>query len=224
MVIVQKLQCVSRGEQAGLTGVGAAAGGGRWPDRERPALPPVARDDWGRNPIDDFVLARLEREGLGPSPEPDRTTLIRRVSLDLTGLPPTMAEVDAFLSDDSPDAFETVVDRLLESPRYGERMAVEWLDAAAGIPIGVFPDFEWEGAECRFDKDDVLVLYTDGVLEAASESGEHFGAERLEATVRAAPSAPEEMLRAIHEALAAHERGSPPRDDRTLVIVRRCAV
>ena len=97
---------------------------------ERPALPPVTRDDWGRNPIDRFVLARLEREGLSPSPEPDRTTLIRRVSLDLNGLPPTMAEVDAFLSDDSPDAFETVVDRLLESPRYGERMAVEWLDAA----------------------------------------------------------------------------------------------
>ena len=97
---------------------------------QRPALPPVASREWLRNPIDNFVLARLEREGLSPSPEPDRATLIRRVTLDLTGLPPTMAEVDAFLSDDSPDAYEAVVDRLLESPRYGERMTVEWLDAA----------------------------------------------------------------------------------------------
>ena len=96
----------------------------------RPALPPVASRDWVRNPIDNFVLARLEREGLSPSPEPDGATLIRRVTLDLTGLPPTMAEVDAFLGDDSPGAYEAVIDRLLESPRYGERMAVEWLDAA----------------------------------------------------------------------------------------------
>jgi len=97
---------------------------------ERPALPPVESRDWVRNPIDNFVLARLEQEGLSPSPEPDRATLIRRVSLDLTGLPPTMAEVDAFLVDDSPNAYEVVVDRLLESPRYGERMAFEWLDVA----------------------------------------------------------------------------------------------
>ena len=97
---------------------------------QRPALPAVMARDWVLNPIDDFVLARLEQEGLDPSLEPDRATLIRRVTLDLTGLPPTMAEVDAFLSDDSPGAYEAVVDRLLESPRYGERMAVEWLDAA----------------------------------------------------------------------------------------------
>ncbi len=97
---------------------------------QRPALPPVASRDWVRNPIDNFVLARLEQEGLSPAPEPDRATLIRRLTLDLTGLPPTMAEVDAFLTDDSPGAYEAVVDRLLGSPRYGERMAVEWLDAA----------------------------------------------------------------------------------------------
>ena len=83
-----------------------------------------------RNPIDAFVLQRLEREGLKPSPEADRATLLRRVSLDLTGLPPTPAEVDAFLADKSPNAYEKVVDRLLPSPRYGERMAFPWLDAA----------------------------------------------------------------------------------------------
>ena len=85
---------------------------------------------WARNPIDNFVLARLEREGLTPSPEADRARLLRRVSFDLTGLPPTLAELDAFLADTSPDAYEKEVDRLLASPRYGERMAVDWLDAA----------------------------------------------------------------------------------------------
>src|SRR5262249_748552 len=93
-------------------------------------LPVVKNNHWPRNGIDYFVLERLEREGLNPSPEADKTTLIRRVTLDLTGLPPTPAEVDAFLADASPDAYEKVVDRLLASPRYGERMAARWLDAA----------------------------------------------------------------------------------------------
>ncbi|MBI2824501.1 MAG: DUF1553 domain-containing protein [Planctomycetia bacterium] len=91
---------------------------------------PVKREAWARNPIDRFVLARLEREGLPPSAEADRETLLRRVTLDLTGLPPSIAEIDAFVLDNRPDAYERVVDRLLASPRYGERMAVPWLDAA----------------------------------------------------------------------------------------------
>ena len=95
-----------------------------------PTCPPVRNAAWARNPIDHFVLARLEREGLQPSPEADRARLLRRVTFDLTGLPPTLAELDAFLADRSPDAYEKVVDRLLASPRYGERMAVDWLDAA----------------------------------------------------------------------------------------------
>jgi hypothetical protein len=82
------------------------------------------------NPIDAFVFARLEKEGLKPSPEAAKETLIRRVTLDLTGLPPTPAEVDAFLKDTGPDAYSKVVERLLASPRYGERMVWEWLDAA----------------------------------------------------------------------------------------------
>ncbi|MFI5387313.1 MAG: DUF1549 domain-containing protein, partial [Fimbriimonadales bacterium] len=83
-----------------------------------------------RDPIDAFIQERLAREGLRPSPEASRETLIRRVTLDLTGLPPIPSEVDAFVADGSSDAFEKVVDRLLSSPRYGERMAVDWLDAA----------------------------------------------------------------------------------------------
>jgi len=82
-----------------------------------------------RNPIDAFIQSRLAREGLEPSPEADRRTLIRRVSLDLTGLPPTPEEVNAFLSDSSPDAYDKVVGRLLASPRYAEKQAVHWLDA-----------------------------------------------------------------------------------------------
>ena len=83
-----------------------------------------------RNPIDRFVLAKLEAEGLSPSPEADRATLIKRLSIDLTGLPPTPEEVDAFVADTDPEAYEKLVDRLLASPHYGERMALPWLDAA----------------------------------------------------------------------------------------------
>jgi hypothetical protein len=95
---------------------------------KRPALPSVKNTGWPRNPIDTFILARLEQEGLRPSPMADRRTLIRRVTLDLTGLPPTPAQVDAFLADTKPGAYEHVVDRLLASPSYGERMALQWLD------------------------------------------------------------------------------------------------
>jgi hypothetical protein len=96
----------------------------------RPPVPPVAAGGQGLNPIDAFVRAGLVREGIAPSPEAPRTTLIRRVTLDLNGLPPTPSEVDAFVKDPAPDAYERVVDRLLASPRYGERMAWDWLEAA----------------------------------------------------------------------------------------------
>ncbi len=95
-----------------------------------PALPPVKNTAWARNPIDRFILARLEKEGLAPSPPADRYTLLRRVSLDITGLPPTPQTVQAFLADDSPNAYEKVVDELLASPHYGEKWARMWLDLA----------------------------------------------------------------------------------------------
>jgi mono/diheme cytochrome c family protein len=96
----------------------------------RPEPPTVKRKAWVRNPIDAFVLARLEREGLTPSAPAPKETLLRRVALDLTGLPPSPEEVDAFLADESADAYEKVVDRLLASPHYGERWARPWLDLA----------------------------------------------------------------------------------------------
>ncbi len=95
----------------------------------RPAVPP-ARGKWARNAIDNFVLARLEQEKLAPSVEADRVTLLRRLSLDLTGLPPSVAEVDAFVRDKAPNAYEKQVDRLLASPHYGEKLALHWLDLA----------------------------------------------------------------------------------------------
>ncbi len=108
------------------------------------------------NPIDAFVAARLQKEGLHPSPEADRHTLIRRVSLDLTGLPPTLAEVDAFVKDRSPGAYEKEVDRLLASERYGERWARPWLDLARyGDSAGYQHDMEMP-----------LWLYRDWVIRA----------------------------------------------------------
>ena len=93
-------------------------------------VPVVANSAWPSQPLDRFILARLEREKLTPAPAAARADWLRRASFDLTGLPPTPAEVDAFLADPSPQAFEKVADRLLASPRFGERMALDWLDAA----------------------------------------------------------------------------------------------
>ncbi|MBA4147222.1 MAG: DUF1553 domain-containing protein [Verrucomicrobia bacterium] len=93
-----------------------------------PAIPKVKGKKWPQNEIDHFVLAKIEAAKLKPSPPAERSTLLRRVSLDLTGLPPTPAEVEAFLKDKSPNAYEKAVDRLLASPRYGERWARMWLD------------------------------------------------------------------------------------------------
>ena len=115
---------------------GAATGDGPVGDHwayvrpKHPELPAVATAGWDRNPLDRFVLAALEREHLSPSRDADKSTLLRRVSLDLTGLPPTPAEQDAFLADASRDAYEKVVDRLLASSHYGERWARPWLDLA----------------------------------------------------------------------------------------------
>ena len=97
--------------------------------RTRPVVPEVRNPKFAiRTPVDAFILARLEKDGLSPAPEADRGTLLRRVTFDLTGLPPTPAEVDAFLKDPSPDAYEKVVERLLASPQYGEKWGRHWLD------------------------------------------------------------------------------------------------
>src|SRR5207302_5413376 len=93
--------------------------------------PPKTNDAaWSKSPIDRFLLAAMEKKGLSPSPRADKRALIRRATFDLTGLPPSPEEVEAFLKDESPEAFDKVVDRLLASPRYGERWGRHWLDIA----------------------------------------------------------------------------------------------
>ncbi|MCA9014938.1 MAG: DUF1549 domain-containing protein, partial [Planctomycetaceae bacterium] len=110
--------------------------GAEWQDHwsfvtpKKAPAPAVKQTNWVLNPIDQFILSRLEKEGLKPSPEADRRTLIRRVTFDLTGLPPKPADVESFVNDKSPNAYERVIDRLLESPQYGEHMARYWLDVA----------------------------------------------------------------------------------------------
>jgi hypothetical protein len=126
---------------------------------KRPELPAVKRTDWVRTPIDAFVLATLEREKLAPSPEADRPTLIRRLSIDLTGLPPTPQEVDAFVADADPSAYEKLVDRLLASPHYGERMALPWLDAARYADSNGFQQ----------DGDTWQWIWRDGVVRALND-------------------------------------------------------
>ena len=115
-------------ELSGASGKGL----GHWAFRPpvRPAVPAARTRDWARAPIDRFILARLEAEALSPSPEADRVTLVRRLSLDLIGLPPSVEEVDAFVADTGEDAYERVVERLLASPHHGERWGRHWLDAA----------------------------------------------------------------------------------------------
>ena len=126
----------------------------------RPEPPTVSDPGWIRNPIDSFVLARLDREALQPSPEADRHTLIRRLSLALTGLPPTPAEVDAFVNDDSAEAYSALVDRLLNSTAYGERWARVWLDLAR------YAD------SMGYEKDSIRTIwpYRDWVIQALNEN------------------------------------------------------
>ncbi|MBX3176323.1 MAG: DUF1553 domain-containing protein [Candidatus Hydrogenedentes bacterium] len=120
----------------------------------RPEAPPAGA--WARNEIDAFILRRLEREGLRPAPEAPREKLLRRLSFDLTGLPPSPGEIDAFLADTSPEAYERAVGRMLASPRYGERMAMHWLDAARFADTngfqGDFQRFMWPWRDWVIDQ------------------------------------------------------------------------
>lgn len=123
-------------------------------------LPAVKSSAWVKNPIDTFIAERHEKEGLQASPEADRATLLRRLSLDLTGLPPTPLELQEFLSDESPQAYEKVVDRLLASPHFGERMALPWLDAARYADSNGFQQ----------DGDTHQYVWRDWVIKALNEN------------------------------------------------------
>ena len=138
---------------------------------KRPALPAVRRPQWVRTPIDRFVLARLEAENLTPAPEADRRTLIRRLSFDLLGLPPTPAEIEAFVQDTRPDAYEKLVERLLESKHHGERLALFWLDLVRYGDTGGY----------HSDNHRDIYLYRDWVIDAfnSNKRFDRFTMEQL---------------------------------------------
>src|SRR5262245_18772905 len=129
---------------AGAAQPGHGFNKGNWPFRplERPAAPSPADQNWAVNPIDQFILAELQKKGLEPNKPAEKVALLRRVTFDLIGLPPTPEETEAFLTDNSPLAYERVVDRLLASPRFGERWARHWLDVVRySDTSGLRPDF-----------------------------------------------------------------------------------
>ena len=162
---------------------------------------------WPRNPIDYFILDRLEREGLAPSPEASREALIRRVSLDLTGLPPTPAEVDAFVQDQSPNAYEKVVDRLLASPRYGERMAARWLDGARYADSNGY----------QYDGERVMWRWRDWVIDAFNRNQpfDRFTLEQLAGDMLPMPRSRRRSLPGLTATIARIQRmASSPRSTR----------
>ncbi|MGE0103995.1 MAG: DUF1553 domain-containing protein [Blastocatellales bacterium] len=179
-----------------------------------PAIPPVSRSGWVRNPIDAFVLARLEKEGLAPSPEASRESLLRRVSLDLTGLPPSIEEIDAFLADKSPDAYEKAVDRLLASRHYGERWARPWLDLAR------YADSN------GYEKDNLRVMwkYRDWVIDALNRDMpfDRFTIEQLAGDMLPGATVDQKIATGFHRnTLINQEGGIDPAEQRYEVLVDR---
>ena len=174
---------------------------------ERASLPAVTNEAAVVNPIDRFIIARVEAAGLTPSPEADKSTLIRRATLDLTGLPPTPAEVDAFLADQEPGAYERLIDRLLESQRYGEHMSRYWLDVARyGDTHGLHLDNErtlWKYREWvinafnqnkRFDQFTIEQLAGDLLPEPTIEQRIATGFNRCNVTTSEGGSINDEVL------------------------------
>jgi mono/diheme cytochrome c family protein len=200
--------------------------GATWPDQVvaskhwayvqpvRPALPAIQDRSWPRTPIDYFIRARLEKEGLTPSPEADRAAFIRRVSLDLIGLPPAPAEVDAFIADRSPDAYEKLVDRLLASPHFGERWARPWLDLAR------YADSH------GFQRDDLRPLwaYRDWVIRAfnADMPFDRFTLEQLAGDLLPKATEEQKIATGFHRCTPTNvEAGSEPEETRINQVIDR---
>jgi hypothetical protein len=185
-----------------------------WLAPVRPPLPALSDRHWPRNPIDHFILARLEKEGLRPSPEADRAVLLRRVTLDLTGLPPTPAEVDAFLADRAPDAYEKVIDRLLASPQFGQRWARPWLDLAR------YADSH------GFQHDDLRPLwaYRDWVITALNQDMpfDRFTIEQLAGDLLPDATEAQRIATGFHRSAPTNvEAGSDPEETRVNQIIDR---
>jgi hypothetical protein len=180
----------------------------------RPPLPGVKDASWGKNPIDGFILARLEREGLQPSPEADRHALIRRLSLDLSGLPPTLAEVEAFVNNTDPQAYDRLVDRLLNKKAYGEYWSHMWLDLARYADSAGYAD----------DPPRTIWLFRDYVIKAlnANKPFDQFTIEQIAGDLL--PSPTEEQLIASafqRNTLTNNEGGTNDEEFRNVAVVDR---
>ena len=181
---------------------------------KRSDLPTVSRDGWVRNPIDRFVLSRLDAEKLTPAPEAAKTTLLRRVSLDLTGLPPSPEELDRFLADSSPDAYERAVDRLLASPHYGERWARPWLDLARYADTN------------GFEKDNRRSIwkFRDWVIDALNQDMrfDRFTIEQIAGDMLPNATVEQKIASGFHRnAMTNEEGGVDPEESRYEVLVDR---
>ena len=169
----------------------------------RPPVPSVASAEWSRNPVDAFVFHTLAQRKLKPVSPADRRTLIRRASLDLHGLPPAPAEVDAFVRDDAPDAYEKLIDRLLASPRYGERWGRHWLDVVRYADTGGFETDMYYANAWRY-RDYVIKSFND------DKPYDRSCRSRSPATNLAGQSGARRRLR--HSGGEAETPGSPHRD------------
>lgn len=180
----------------------------------RPVLPTVAEEAWPRNPMDHFILARLEQEDLGPSPVADRATLLRRVTLDLIGLPPDLEEVDAFLTDNHPCAYEKVVDRLLASPHYGEHWARRWLDLARYADTNGY----------NIDVPRSMWPYRDWVIRALNDNMpfDQFTIEQLAGDLLPGPTREQLIATGFHRnTMINQEGGVDPEENRAEAVVDR---
>ncbi|MHC5114247.1 MAG: PSD1 and planctomycete cytochrome C domain-containing protein [Planctomycetota bacterium] len=180
----------------------------------RPARPAVRNESWPRNAIDDFILARLESAGMAPSAEADRSTLIRRVSLDLTGLPPTPEEAKAFAADQDPGAYERLVDRLLASPHFGERWARVWLDLARYA--------DTKGYEA--DRRRTMWPYRDWVIRALNDDMpfDRFTIEQIAGDLLPDPTRDQHLATAFHRnTMTNDEGGTADEEFRAAAVVDR---
>ncbi|MGH7135820.1 MAG: DUF1549 domain-containing protein, partial [Pirellulales bacterium] len=180
----------------------------------RPALPPVQDPSWPQNAIDYFILSRLERGGLKPSPEADRYALIRRLSLDLTGLPPTLEEVDDFAADADPQAYEKLVDRMLERPAYGEHWARMWLDLARYADSAGYAD----------DPPRTIWLFRDYVIRSLNDNKpfDQFTIEQIAGDLLPTPTEDQLIATAFHRnTLTNNEGGTNDEEFRNVAVVDR---
>lgn len=187
------------------------AQGAKWAEHwsyvapERPAVPAVKNKKWARNDVDRFILAALEKSGLKPNTEADRYTLIRRLSLDLIGLPPTVQEVDDFIADKSPNAYEKVVERLLASPHFGERLALAWLDQARYADTSGY----------HFDGFRQMHLWRDWVIKAFNDNKpfDQFTVEQLAGDLLPDATIDQKIASGFHRNVMTNDEGGADPDE-----------